>query len=139
MRRWKLLAALAGLAVLVAVGAVALRPRPQRITRESFNRIEKGMTRAEVEAILGPWRRQSWDCRTGPTRQDLAAETFADPEVQAGGCQLVWASETVWIALRFDTSWRVDRRRKWPSVREDQGALDNLRWRAERQWREWFP
>jgi hypothetical protein len=139
MRKWRLLAALAGLAVLVAVGAVVLRPRPERITRENFDRIQKGMSRAGVEAIPGPWRRQSWDYRTGPTLQDLTAEAFADPDAEVGGYQLAWASDTVWIAIQFDTSWRVVGRSKRPSVRMDQGALDNLLWRAERLWREWFP
>ncbi len=54
MRRhkWKLLA-VAGLA-LASVAAFALWPRPNRFTREDYDRIHKGMTRAEVEAILGP-------------------------------------------------------------------------------------
>jgi hypothetical protein len=39
MRRWKLLGPLAGLAVVVAAGAVALRPQEDRITRVKFDRI----------------------------------------------------------------------------------------------------
>jgi hypothetical protein len=54
MRRRKLLAALAGLAVVVAVGAVGLWPQSDRVTREIFDRLRVGMPRAEVEAILGP-------------------------------------------------------------------------------------
>jgi hypothetical protein len=46
-----------GLAVVVAAGVVVLWPQPQpssRVTRENFDRIHDGMSRAEVEAILGP-------------------------------------------------------------------------------------
>ena len=50
MRRRKLIAAVG----LVAVGAFVMWPRMDRITRENFDRISKGMSRAEVEAILGP-------------------------------------------------------------------------------------
>jgi hypothetical protein len=55
MRRRKLLAALVGLAVLVAVGVVVLWPRLQRdriirANSECFHYI----SRALVEAILGP-------------------------------------------------------------------------------------
>jgi hypothetical protein len=54
-----------GLAVLVGVGAFLwLRPNPAlRITHENCDRIRAGMTRAEVEAILGP----PGDYTTGPT------------------------------------------------------------------------
>jgi hypothetical protein len=55
MRRRKLRWVLAGLAVLLlAVGGFVLWPRPNRVARENFDRIREGMTRAEVEAILGP-------------------------------------------------------------------------------------
>jgi hypothetical protein len=53
MRRRKLLGALAGLAVVVTVGAFALWPQPARITRGNYDRIRMRMSRAEVEAILG--------------------------------------------------------------------------------------
>jgi hypothetical protein len=54
MQRRKLGWVLAGLAVVVAVGAVVLWPRPDRITLEHFEQVAEGMTLAEVEAILGP-------------------------------------------------------------------------------------
>jgi hypothetical protein len=66
LRRRQLLVALAVLAVLVAVGLFVLWPRLDRITDENFNRIQEGMSRAEVEAILGP----PGDCRAAPTTYD---------------------------------------------------------------------
>jgi outer membrane protein assembly factor BamE (lipoprotein component of BamABCDE complex) len=61
VQRRKLLLALAGLALVVA-GTFVLWPRANRITRENFDHIEKGMSRAQVESILGP----PGDYRTGP-------------------------------------------------------------------------
>jgi hypothetical protein len=61
MRRWRLLV-LAGLVLLVAVGAWGVRERREwnrklarsrLIDSEHFIRIERGMSQAEVEAILG--------------------------------------------------------------------------------------
>ena len=46
--------ALAGLAVVVAVGAVVLWPRADWITRENCDRIHEGTTLEEAAAILGP-------------------------------------------------------------------------------------
>ena len=55
MRRRKLLVALAvGVVVLVGVAALVAWPWGERITPDNINRIMAGMSRAEVEAILGP-------------------------------------------------------------------------------------
>jgi hypothetical protein len=63
MRRKKLLAALAVLAVVLAAGAFVLWPPPERVTWENFERISVGMSRADVVAILdGP----PGDYTTGP-------------------------------------------------------------------------
>jgi hypothetical protein len=78
MRRWKLLAAL-GLAVVVAAGSFLwLRPNPAlRITRENCDRIRAGMTRAEVEAILGP----PGDYTTGPTTPKPTSPKWDDQDL----------------------------------------------------------
>src|SRR5262245_31156651 len=64
MRGRKRLWVLVGLAaVLLAVGAfMAGPPPPDRVTRANFDRVWEGMSRAEVEAILGP----PGDYTTGP-------------------------------------------------------------------------
>jgi hypothetical protein len=55
----------AGLVVaLLTAGAFVAWPRPDRITRENFDRIQLEMGQAEVEAILGP----PGDYTTGPVR-----------------------------------------------------------------------
>src|ERR1700722_4514702 len=63
MRRRKQLAALAGLAVMLTAWAAVLMARADPVTRETFDLIQEGMNRREVEAILGPPK----DYRTGPT------------------------------------------------------------------------
>ena len=54
----------------------------------------------------------------------------------------MWMSDREFVVVFFDQAGRVMR----PEVpgyirgeRELQGPLDNLLWRAKRQWRTWFP
>jgi hypothetical protein len=54
MRRRTLLVALAGLAVVGAVGAVVLWLPEDRITESNVDRVRRGMSQAEVKVILGP-------------------------------------------------------------------------------------
>jgi len=54
MRKWKLRRVLAGLAVLMAAATFLFWHGRDRVTAENYERLRKGMTRAEVEAILGP-------------------------------------------------------------------------------------
>jgi hypothetical protein len=51
--RWLLLGLLLLMAACVAVVALAFLPTRPGVTKENFDRIEVGMTRAEVEKIFG--------------------------------------------------------------------------------------
>jgi len=143
LRRWKLLVALAGLAVLVAAGVVALWPRPERITRENFDRIKVGMSRAEVYAILGP----PGDYSSGPVEFDGRQEFLrgidldANEPVDCGNPALArWWSDTGSAWVEFDPSDRARPREFTRHLgRLEQSSLDALLWRAKRQWRKWFP
>jgi hypothetical protein len=118
----------ARVAVLVAVGAFILWPRPDRATQENFNRIQPGMSRAEVEAILGP----PGDYRSGYTHDYETRASLPD--------DLIWETDHVIIVVYFKASGRVRFQRiQLVSLRESSDPLDNLRWRAKRQWRKWFP
>jgi hypothetical protein len=130
MRRRKLLAAkVAGLAVLVAVGAFALWPRADRITRENFDRIQNGMSQAEVEAVLGP----PGDYRSGPTYPDIA------PQPKKGSPPIWWKANGAQIWVFFDPSGHVDDTFQHFTHPPEPNTLGNLIWRAKRQWRRWFP
>jgi hypothetical protein len=136
MRKLQWVAA-AGLVALAGVAAFVPWPRPSRpflATRQNYDRIRVGMTRAEIEASLGP----PGDHTTGPTRP-----TGRDHGVDGSGlvCASVahWFTDDGWIAVEFDAKGRV---RGWSwrgTKRAEQSPLDNLLWRAKRQWRRWFP
>jgi hypothetical protein len=148
MRRRKLLVALAGLAV-VAAGAVVLWPEPpSRITRENFDRIREGMTQAEVEAILGP--PGDYRTRLGDTKYQQGWQTdvdeYEDPTIatwnrllHGGGVSVAdWVGDTIWVQV-FANDARVVARAFGFERRRNGHALDNLLWRAKRQWHRWFP
>ena len=124
MRRRTLLVALVGLAVVVAAGAVALWPRPERITRENFARLKFGMSRAEVEAILG----SPGEFSTGPLEYGYFC--MGEPPD-------VWESDQGVILVFYGAPPLALDVRIVPK-RKEVGPLDNLLWRAKRQWHRWF-
>ena len=148
MQRRKLLMVLAGLAVVVV-----LRPRPpSRITLENCNRIREGLSRAEVEAILGP----PGDYRTGPgeTGHGSTENMFWTPDrsldvargmdwsnfsqsPDAPGLCAIWLSDSATVIIGIDDSGTVVFKRERPR-RTTQSPLDNFLWRVKRQWHRWF-
>jgi hypothetical protein len=141
MRRRKLLVALAALAVVVAVGTFTLWPRPHRFTREDCRRVREGMTRAEVEALLGP----PGDYRTGPVDYDggfvpLKITPLTMPQITPLSEDIVrWTGDSAYIAVLFDSAGCVQTWYVVPTSKTAQSPLGALLWRAERQWRRWFP
>jgi hypothetical protein len=129
------------MAAVIAVTEAALWSRPQsnRITTENFHRIRQGMTRADVEAILGP----AGDYTTRPA---MNLKGFVDefsygykPAANSGTVGS-WASDACWGNVMFDDSGRVNWSLSEPYDRAPQlGTLDSLRWRLKRQWHRWFP
>jgi hypothetical protein len=116
---------------LLVVGIAALLlwpepPEPDRVTQENFDRISDGMSRAEVEAILGP---------PGDSTSEPPSQLY--PSLKSLG--LDWDADTAWVSIGFDDSGGVVRKRFYSMSRREQGPLDNLLWRAKRQWRRWFP
>ena len=139
MRRRKLLVVLAGLAVAVAAGVVVLWPsQPSRITQENCDRIKKGMSRAEVETILGP----PGDYRTGPLQDVLVWHPILDGTTWHDQCtnSSAWVGDTGWVRVQFNNGdGTVFASDFFESKRIAQHPLDNLLWRAKRQWQRWFP
>jgi hypothetical protein len=131
MKRKRLLLVLAALAALAVAGTAVLWPRRPRVTREKFDRIREGMTRADVEAILGP----PGDYRNGPTRY----EKVGPPEGLRLFRREFWWYDDGTFDVGFDGTGRIRWSVLFPARRVNAGALDNLRWRAKRQWRRWPP
>jgi hypothetical protein len=136
MRRRKLLVALAALAVVVAAGVVVLWP--SRLTRENYDRIQNGMSRTEVEAVLGP----EGDYRTMPTKFVYLTQWYTglgnfvvDDDYTPDG---LWESDAGNICVIYRQG-RVTAKAFVMTSRLDQSYLDNLLWRAQRQWHRWFP
>jgi hypothetical protein len=145
MRRRTLLVALAGLAVVVAAGTVVLWPREDRLNEANFARITPGMSRAEVEAILGP----AGDYSSGPLEFTLALFSFTggtrptrdyEPPSRRDffGDGLVdiveWRTDKWLIVIYFSPTGPL-RSERHHVVRADQSVFENLLWRAKRQWR----
>jgi hypothetical protein len=142
MRRWKLQGTLAVVVALAASGAFAVRSQPRRFTYDNCERIEDGMSRAEVEAMLGP----PGDYRTGPSDLPDAYEILC--RLRRGGMRHhkmsttwradVWGNDVCVLLVTYDCEM-VTSRLPWAVEKVPQPPLDNLLWRAKRLWREWFP
>jgi hypothetical protein len=135
MRRRKLLVVLAGLAVVAAAGVVVLRPREDRITRANYDRIQIGMSRAHVEAILGP----QGDYTTAPVEAWGFFAYVSRGATDPGTPMSTWDGDQGSIRLAFDQQDKV----AWGDFQShhpvDLGTLDLVLFRAKRQWHRWFP
>jgi hypothetical protein len=152
MRRRTLLVVLAGLAVVGAVGVVMLWPPEDRLTEQNFDQISVGMSRAEVEAILGPPR----DNSTGPlqyagrslqmfggsrgTHRTGSYVPLAHVGVLGDQTERVeWRNDRQMLHVYFLPSGRVGEKSFLDVSRIDRSLYWDLVWRAKRQWRRWFP
>jgi hypothetical protein len=155
----KLVAAV--VAVLATGLAFALWPRPDWITEANCARLREGMSRAEVEAILGG---PAGDYRTVLTEPNLDEPFLVVSRVldkdelarEDEALRHLTAEERLqWDRLNHPPPerWQGDSGNIyitfWPegavcptfsTVRTiEQSRLENLVWRVKRQWRRWFP
>jgi hypothetical protein len=122
--------------VVSAVGVVVLWPRPpSRITRENLHRIREGMSRAEVEAILGP----PGDFSTGPAEYGRHLVIEGDQSDFCVDRDWCWATDEGGTFVEFDVHGRVRSCSFISGQRAKQTFAENLLWRAKRQWHRWFP
>jgi hypothetical protein len=155
MRRRTLLVVLAGLAVVGAVGVVVLWPKPitPGLTQESFDRVEEGMTRPEVETLLG--KASSFDGGglrvlppsgvLPPTHPDWGIWRWDDraslPPEDGGTApsgQWLYVVTTA-ASVSFDTSGRATSKYSEIFAVREPFSISSLLWRAKRQWHRWFP
>jgi hypothetical protein len=136
MRRQRLRWA-AGAPALLALGALVLWPRPDRLTRENFERIKEGMSRAEAEAMLGGPPGYHADGPVGYPNGYLPADLQGFPP---GHTSETWLGDSGIVEVVFDPHGRVAWRQWSPSERDPETSrIEWLRWRAEVRWRRWFP
>jgi hypothetical protein len=133
MRSRRLLGALAVVLPAIAVGAWALLPRSSRSLVRGIYQIKAGMSRSEVEIVLGP----PGDYRSGPVNYG-SPMPFAVPGSTNSAADF-WANDTGYAFVFFDESGQVTRFGAYLGVRESQDVFDNLLWRLNRQWGKWFP
>jgi hypothetical protein len=155
MRRRTLLAALTGLAVVVAAGVVVLWPwQSSRITRENYERIHERMSQANVEAILGPPGDYRTSCGETPviigddtiwTSDGDLDDRLAKSTRKFGwipkerGRFGIWMSDTFFADISIDATEQVTEIRGWPRRTKTQTAFDSFLWRINRQRHRWFP
>jgi hypothetical protein len=134
MRRRKLLTAVVGLAVLVAVGAFVLWPRQDRVTRENYDQIKVGMTRAEVDAILGPPGDYTTvePFGTGYGQQSEGTQLIIPPTVD-------WVGDEGYLQVGFDDEDRVVGKIFTRHLQSVRASLERIIWPVKRLWRRWFP
>ncbi len=134
-KRWRWVVAWLAIGPVVALAAFVLWPRPTGVKWKQLDRIRRGMTLGEVEAIVGP----PGNYQTGPSTLDL---TFSDPTTQAhrrwGNPAVIWASDEAHALIEFDNSGRVS---EWSFIATEKtspsAGRDTL-WRAKRLWRRLF-
>ena len=101
-------------AVAVTLGVLAMLPPRPGVTKENFDRIEVGMTRAEVEVILGG--------PAGPAFRRRSRDEWDSNENDDS------------VAIRFDNNDRV-LEKHWLGMPDERTAfdklLDRLPWRKK--------
>ena len=130
-----------GLVASIVAAAFVLWPQPDRITRENYDRIERGMSMAEVGTILGPPNIGAADVKK------LVLAEFHDPKISD------WREKD---AHGPDGLPAPDFRKDWQAWLSTEGLISvnfvqgqaaykaSLRRvgvveRIKLQWRRWFP
>jgi hypothetical protein len=132
--------AVAGLAVLMARALVVATLVPHSkplITRSDFERLALGMDARQVEAILGPSGDFTSRRSVGLMQDIVPCETSWPPPPRA---YQEWTTDEHYVLVGFSPdSGLVSQIEFGDTNLLRQPALDNLLWRAKRQWHRWFP
>jgi hypothetical protein len=102
--------------------------------RDSFDRIQQGMTRAEVEAILGPPE----DFRSEPVAYPSGTEYWLQSLKPNDASQRIWYTDTGLRVVFFAPDGLVSGAVFVPGNLSNRSPLDNLLWRLKRLWHRWF-
>jgi hypothetical protein len=126
MRRRLLLVALSAALLMLGAGAVVLWPRPSAIVQENAAKIQKGMTLAEVEELLGgPARNESGLPDNFINDAFVNGEEYLSPRPRPFNDKR-WASPGFVVLVDFDDTGHVIRH-SYMSFDVDRSILDKLR------------
>jgi hypothetical protein len=133
MWKRKRLRVLAGVAVVLAAGTgYLLWPRTDRITQENFGRVHAGMSRREVEAVLG----KPGDYRSGRTSHD-------PPWIKAAVGEplewVQWEGDAGAALVGYDSSGSVRKELFLAATPLKLTPLDRLGWRIGQLLERWIP
>jgi hypothetical protein len=124
---------LVALAALAVAGTVAVPgPRP-RFTLADYERVRLGMTKGELEAVLG----KSGDYTTGPKvffHYGYRSEGEL-PDTEGPQWAEHWEADQGTVMVQFDAASRCRIKTFIPTTRQEQGTLENVQWRLERAWK----
>jgi hypothetical protein len=117
--------ALLAVALLLVGALLALTgPRHCPVNRRAIERIKKGMTRAEVHAILGG---PGGDYRTQPAQHHINGFGIVDFMGNES-----WRGDSMGVCVAYDTEDRVEDFRGWDVVNQPPTTLEIARWRLNR-------
>jgi hypothetical protein len=135
-KRLRLLAALTALLV-TALALILFLPRQPRITETNLNRVRPGMTRPEVEAILGG---PPGFYAGGPTLllPDECHRVISDEIVPDSMLERWWGDDGA-LSVTFNPSGRVIGSQWCRCKRIELGLVGWLRWRFAVEWERCFP
>jgi hypothetical protein len=126
MRKWLGILAIMVLA-FAGVAAFVLWPPPitPGLTQENFDQVQVGMTRADVEAILGK-------------PAVFAGTGFIGPQTHPDQGVDLWGDQQV-VSIFFDGKGLMSEKHADQFRERAPDRLDKMRWRLKQQWRRWFP
>jgi hypothetical protein len=120
---------LAGGLVLAGILVSLAMPRHCPVNPAAYERIEKGMTKAEVEAILGG---PPGDYRTRPGRETYLPLPILSPEEEVWPVER-WQGDEGAVHIYFDSyGVRVREKEFEEAQATDTGLVELIRWRLER-------
>ena len=110
MSRRALTGAVCGLMVAGCVGGSSPIPAPKgrQVTQADYDRIERGMTRQQVEAVLGPAEPATADEILGPGPPGAQVPALEHRRQALAQLHLTkWGSESSWVYTGFAPSGEV--------------------------------
>ncbi len=105
---------------------------PSRVTRANYGLIVQGMSRAEVDNVLG-----------GPPGVHSTRPVWTPRSIMLdrppGGTRFQWIGDEADVCVSFDSTGHVVDKDIYDIPSQDRGSLANIVWRIEQRWRRLFP